>query len=530
VDPQNRTAYLNTASVDSIEDKGVSAEAHWRTPWLGDATLTSITAYRDNSEHVGADTDATLAPLVFTSPDFNFTRFRQFSQEFQYRGTSARLNWQVGFFYSNEKLDTGNFVQNGPALGAYLNVLSAGLLPANGYPANQGAIDVYHQREHSEAIYTQEEYKLTDRLSLIGGLRYTWEHKELDSLFTNNDTRNLCAQVLQAATHSPTPIPFSAYVNFPKSTFGTACLVNPAFNNLANTQTLDEGALTGTAKIQYRFSDAQMVYASYSRGNLAGGFNLAEVTLPFQGGAPNTSLAPATDTSFPSENVDAWEVGAKTQWLDRRLALNAAAFYQKYKDHQLNAFTGTQFVEFTIPEAITEGVELEAYYVPTPDLTLNAGVTYAYSYYPDNETNKQVLQAPGSNLFLLPGSRLSYAPLWSATAGASYKHPLFGNIDGFVNGDVKYTSSYSVGSDEDPVKNQPGFALVNASVGLTTHDQRYQLVLWGTNLFDQFYKQTAFDGVIQTFSVPPAANSALNNYYYYPGAPRMYGVTLRVKY
>ena len=104
------------------------------------------------------------------------------------------------------------------------------MLPANGYPQGQGAMDTYHQREHSEAIYTQEEFKLTDALSLIGGLRYTWEHKDLESLHSNNDTANLCANLLQAATGSPTPIPFSAYVLFRKATFGTACLVNPAFN------------------------------------------------------------------------------------------------------------------------------------------------------------------------------------------------------------------------------------------------------------------------------------------------------------
>lgn len=531
VSPQNRTAYLNRTTQDLITDQGVSAEAHWKTPWFGGATLTSITAYRDSQENVGGDTDATLADIDFTDPAFNFTRFRQFSEELQYRGSTDWLNWQVGFFYSHELLDTGNFVQNGTALGPYLNVLSNGLLPAAGYPQGEGAIDNYHQREHSEAIYTQEEFKLTQQLSLIAGLRYTWEHKSLDSQFANNDTANLCALSLQGATGAAGPIPFSQYVNFDKATFGTSCLVNPAFNGLNNHQSLDEGALTGTAKLQYKFSDEAMAYASYSRGNLVGGFNLAEVTLPFgPGGAPNTSLAPATDTSFPAENVDAYEIGTKTQWFDRRLSLDAAVFYQSYKNHQLNAFTGTQFVEFTIPEAQTVGAELEGLFAVTPDLTLNGGVTYAETTYPDDAKNKSVLQAPGSELFLLPGSRLSYAPLWSVTAGASYKHPITEAFDGFVNVDAKYSSSYQVGSDEDPNKMQDGFALVNASLGVSTHDKKYELSLWGTNLFNQFYKQTAFNGVLQTFSTPPAANPSMNNYYYYPGQPRFWGATLKVRF
>ena len=65
---------------------------------------------------------------------------------------------------------------------------------------------------------------------------------------------------------------------------------------------------------------------------------------------------------------------------------------------------------------------------------------------------------------------------------------------------------------------------------MTSHDQRYSLSIWATNIFDQFYKQTAFNGVIQTFSVPPAVNPAENNYYYFPAPPRFYGATLRVKY
>nr|MEA2798899.1 hypothetical protein [Phenylobacterium sp.] len=531
VNPQNNTAYLNLSQQDLITDQGISAEAHWKTPWLGAATLTSITAYRDSKENVGGDIDMTLADMVDANPAYNFTRFRQFSQEFQYRGSTERLNWQVGFFYSNELLDHQTFLQNGPALGPYLNVLSGGVLPASGYPVGQGATDLYHQKEHSEAIYTQEEFKLTDQLSLIGGLRYTWEHKDLESQYSNNDTANLCASLLQAATGSPTPISFSQYALFSKATFGTACLVNPAFNGLHTSQSIDEGALTGTAKLQYKFNDEAMAYASYSRGNLAGGFNLAETTLPLgPGGAPNTSLAPATNTSFPAENVDAYEMGAKTQWLDRRLSLNGALFYQSYKNHQLNAFTGTQFVEFTIPEAQTAGAELEGYFAATPDLTFNGGVTYAETTYPNDAKNRAVLQAPGSSLFLLPGSRLSYAPLWSATLGAGYKHPVVEGWDGFINVDAKYTSSYQVGSDEDPTKMQPGYALVNGSIGVTSHDKHLEFSIWATNLFNQFYKQTAYDGVLQTFSTPPAANPAQNNYYYYPGQPRFFGATLKVRF
>ncbi len=533
VSPHNFTAYLNRTSIEHVTDTGVSAQANWTSPWFNGAKLTSITAYRDNRDNYGGDTDSTLADIVYASPSQNYTHFRQFSEELQYRGSTARLDWQAGAFFSHEILDSGIDTQFGTQLGAYVAALST--LPAAGFPAGEGAIDRFHQVEDGQAVYTQETFKITDQLSITGGLRYSWEHKTLESNFTNNDTVGLCAAVLQGFKGSPTPIPFADYVNFSKAVFGTPCLINPAFDGLKTHQSLSEGALTGVARVQYKFDSSKMVYASYSRGNLVGGFNLAEVTQPFiptgsTSGAPNTSLAPQTDTAFPAENVDAYEIGAKTTWFDRRMSINGAAFYQSYINHQLNGFTGVQFVEFTIPEAVAEGVEAEVYWQASHDLTLNAGVTYADTFYPNSAKNKTSLQQPGSNLALLPGERLTYAPLWSAVAGASYQHTVFDSLKASATVDVKYSSAYSIGSDEDPTKNQPGFALVDATVGIATADQHISLSIWSTNLFNQFYRQTAFDGVIQTLSTPPAATPALNNYYYFPGQPRFFGATLKVKF
>lgn len=534
VSSENHTAYLNRTNIEHIVDQGVSANANWTTPWFNGAKLTSITAYRDNRDTSGGDADGTLADILYTTPANNFTQFKQFSEELQFRGNTDRLDWQFGAFFSHEVLDNGLFNQFGTQLGTYVAALST--LPAAGFQAGEGAIERYHQVENGQAIYTQDSFKITDKLSIIGGLRYTWEHKALDSAFTDNDTTGLCAGVVQAVLKSPTPVPYAAYVFLPKSALGTPCLIDPAFKGISTHQTLSEEALTGTVKLQYKFNASDMAYASYSRGNLVGGFNLAEVTLPCVGsacgttaGSPNSSLAPQLDTHFPGEWVDAYEIGAKTAWFDRRMVLNAAIFYQTYTNHQLNAFTGTQFVESTIPEATAEGVEFESAVAVTHDLRLNAGLTYADTYYPNDAKNNNALAS--SNLYLLPGKRLSYAPLWSASAGVSYEHPIFNGFKGSATLDVKYNSDYQVGSDEDPSKNQAAYALVDATVGVATPDGRVSVKLWATNLFNQFYKQAAYDGVIQTLSTPqPANHPELNNYYYFPSPPRFWGMTLKVKY
>jgi iron complex outermembrane recepter protein len=538
VNKNNLTAYLNASDFEHIQDAGISAQADWNTPWLNDALLTSITAYRDWRDRGSGDTDATLADILDT-PGTASTEFKQFSEELRYTGDVGRLTWQVGALYTHEELDVATPLNNGVDLGPYLDILTANNgpfaaftynPPGGAYPVGEGTFDQYHQIEQSESVYTQDDFKITDALTLTGGIRYTEEHKSLDTLYNNNDTSGTCAHFEAVAIGLGVPLT--------KANLGTDCFINPAFKGLHTDQAFSEGAVTGTAKATYRFNDDIMTYASYSRGNLVGGFNLAEVTTPV-GNNPNASLTPQANTQFPAEFVDAYEIGSKVEFLEKRLLVTSDLFYQSYKNFQLNAFTGTQFVESTIPQAVSRGAEIQAYYNATDDLTLDFGVTYADTYYPDSAQNQAALgnNVPGSPLyqstplFRLPGSQLSFAPYWSITPGVFYKHEVMDGYVATINFDAKYQSSYNTGSDHDPVKLQKGFVLVNGRTGIGPDDGLWSLEFWSTNLFNQRYKQTAYDGVFQTFSVPqPSSNSALNNYDYFPGQPRFVGITLRLRY
>jgi iron complex outermembrane recepter protein len=538
VSPTNLTAYLNEASEEHIQDAGISAQADWSTHWLNNAVLTSITAYRDWRDHGAGDTDATLADILDT-PDTAATEFKQFSEELRYQGEVGLLTWQVGALYTHEELDVATPLNNGTLLGPYLDILTAGNgpfaaftynPPGGAYPVGEGSFDQFHQIEHSISFYTQDDFKVTDALTLTGGLRFTDEHKSLATLYNNNDTSGTCAHFEGVAIGLGLPLT--------KAVLGTDCFINPAFKGLQTSQAFDQPAVTGTAKAVYRFTDDAMAYASYSRGNLVGGFNLAEVTTAV-GNNPNASLTPLTNTQFPAEEVNAYEVGSKVQLFGKSMLVTGDLFYQAYRNFQLNAFTGTQFVESTIPQAISEGAEIQGYWNATSDLMLNLGITYANTYYPNSAENQAALgnNNPASPLyqatplFRLPGSQLSFAPYWSIAPGVFYQHEVFDGFRATFNVDAKYQSSYNTGSDHDPVKLQRGFALFNARVGIGSDDGLWSLELWSTNLFDKHYKQTAYDGVFQTFSVPqPSSVPGLNNYDYFPGQPRFFGVTLRLKY
>jgi outer membrane receptor protein involved in Fe transport len=534
----NVTASINFSPFEHIRDEGISAQIDWKTPWFGGAKLTSITALRDWGDKAVTDSDYTQADLLNTFPA-NVTDFKQFSEEVRLNGDNGRLSWQVGAFYSHEDLDVFAPLSFGKDINLYLAILTSGAgpfatgtyhPPGGAFPDGVGARDAYHQREHSISFYTQDDFKITDRLIITGGIRFTSEHKSLLSNYNNTDTAGTCAHFTAIAIGLGLPLT--------KAILGIPCLDNPAFFGLNTQQSFTENDVTGTAKLTYHFTNETMAYASYSRGNLVAGFNLAEVTTAV-GNDPNASLVPDANTFFPAEFVDAFEVGGKSELLGRRLLLTVAAFYQKYQNFQLNAFTGTQFVESTIPDALSEGIETEDYWRVTNDLTLNFGVTYANTVYTKSAANQAALgnNIPGSPffqstpLFRLPGSHPSFAPVWSLVGGINYSHPFLNGLKWTINFNGKFQSAYNTGSDHDPVKTQQAYALFNARLAIGSENGHWSLEGWATNLFNTHYSQAIFDGVIQTFSAPqPSSIPGLNNYDYFPGQPRFYGLTLRVKY
>jgi outer membrane receptor protein involved in Fe transport len=121
--------------------------------------------------------------------------------------------------------------------------------------------------------------------------------------------------------------------------------------------------------------------------------------------------------------------------------------------------------------------------------------------------------------------------LWSLVAGAEYQHNLSNGLLWTSSFDVKYQSTYNTGSDHDPVKTQPGYSIVDARIGLGSSDKRWAVELWAKNLFNQHYAQAIFNGFGQTLSPGhPSVNPADNDYLYFRGEPRFYGVALKFKY
>ncbi|MCL1633255.1 TonB-dependent receptor [Luteimonas sp. SX5] len=568
-DPYARQAWSNRSTEQDIKDKGLSAEVNWNTPWFDGATLTSITAWRDWGSINGLDFDFSSADLLYrdAKKDESFTGFETFTQEFRLTGATEKVDWMFGAFYSDEDLERNETYRIGSAYEPYLSIALLSLInPAlGGSPtaplflsdvtgvapgtvfAGFGANDKYKQNAKSFALFTNNTWHATEGLDLTLGLRYTTEDKELDSRYSNPNGSPGCRSYFgpngqispeaigRLATALTTRgVPFA---NLPPAQqqalisriVGFSCLpwANIAHDGRATHQEREEKEWSGTLKAAYRWNDQVMAYGSVARGYKAGGFNLDRVQSNNGLSIGTDGLIPVNDTSFPGEFVDSYELGTKTTWLGGNLLLNGSLFYQKYEDFQLNSFLGTSFVVRSIPEVISKGVDTELLWQANKGLLLQGGLMYADTRYGDEAPTADFV-APAGNLYKLPGSQVSFAPYWSATAAVTYEWEFANSLMARFNLGAKYMSDYNTGSDLDPEKMQDAYTIVNARVGFGASNKRWMVELWALNLTDEEYAQVGFDAPLQ--NVSPAPGNPFNSYNAFLGAPRTYGMTFRFSY
>jgi iron complex outermembrane receptor protein len=518
-DPFARVAFANRSDGQQIRDMGVSAELEFERSF---GKITSITAWRSFESTIGQDADYSTGDVLWrNSRGPNANEFEQLSEELRFSGESDRLEWMVGAFYASEDLDSDLNLRYGADFETYYSlVLSAGMAPTlvntltgrpaqTAYPTGAGYQDTFEQSSDSIALFTNETFHFTDRLHGTLGLRYTNEQKDLDSSYTNSDNGAGCAASRARYPIISAVLPAAAVPGW--YNFGCATFADPIYNGVDTSQSIDESETSGTVKLAFDFNDQLMSYLSYARGYKASGFNLDRERTPIAStGAP--LFAFDGDTSFKPETVDSYELGVKYASPGHMLRLNTSLFSQKYEDFQLNTFTGISFVVVSIPEVTSEGVDLDFDLAPTDGLVFNAGVTYAKTEYGD-------FVPPFAALFRLPNAQMSFAPEWSASLATTYEHNLGSSMLWRFNVGAKYTSEYNTGSDLNPAKLQDAMTLVNARLGIGAQNKKWLLEAWAQNLTDEEYYQVVFDATLQT-----------GTFNAYLGAPRTYGLTLRMQF
>lgn len=434
--------------------------------------------------------------------------------------------------------------------------------------------DRYFQNGTNWAVFTHNIVHITDTVDLTLGLRYTKDKKKFDATFGNDNTVCTANQAALGPLLAGPLGPTAAGI------IGLSCQGNSTaeLNGVSIRDDRSEDQITGTAILSWKPVDDLLVYGSFARGYKAGGFNLDRSALKSPvptfaslGGAQ----ALVGNLQFDPELVDSYELGAK--FSNGPFGLSVSAFRSDFSSFQLNTFNGTVFLVQNVngcdnlvggpnadtdqnlsaagtnfnatPNATgscakgditygvrTQGLELEASLTPARNFRMAAGLTYAKTTYRDDLIGTKNGAPLDSALRKLPGDNLSNAPEIVATSSVTWTPDIGSNgMSGLVYIDGRMTSDYNTGSDLFPQKEQDGFAVFNARIGLRGADEAWGIELWGQNIFNQDYAQVAFNSPFQAGqSSAPFVDSQ------YPGGrqifsqflaePRTYGITLRGKF
>lgn len=535
----------NRKQQDETDQAGISTELTWD---LAQSQVTSITAYREWETVIVGDVDFSGADLLFyqdTSKPRS-QKFETFTQEFQWQGAWEGGSWLVGLFYADEVL-SGKF---SPRYGADMNAYAErfvngatgvpnGYATATTYPAGpvpsgsgaqaqfingEGINDRSEQNSESIAIFTQEDFDLTDRLVLTVGARYTREEKDMTvdaaSEFSpigsgpGGGGGNPClAAAANAATAQATgqPAPTQAFYNGARDIIcGIAAITGPLITDGRYTSDRKDTELTGTVKLAYTTQNDSLLFANVARGFKGGGYNQSRLSLlPL-----NSSGDPL---EFDAEKADTIELGIKTHLAERTVSLNATLFYSEFEDYQLGQFDGITLKTFSIDKIESEGLEVESLWRATEGLTVTGAFVYTNNRYPDDSNIDTI--APTTDGNKRAGARLNNE--WAATAGVTYTTSVSDDLIGTAHMDGRYTSNDSANSSLDEDFDEPGYTVFNARLGLTNTARSWEVELWSRNLSDREYTPIRFDP-------PPiqgrGGNGRIGDFI---GEPRTFGLTAR---
>ena len=481
----------------NMESYGVSGEVDWDT---GPVSLTSITAYRWWDWYPANDTDSLALSVNLKGQQVNFQR--QFSQELRLASNGKHfIDYQAGLYYFWQTVRGYGQTQYGKDFAAYnLNpaapTYSPTVLANTALALTNFEADSYSDPQtKSYAAFGQIDAHLTRGLTLTAGLRFTHEDKKGGftrfQIPSGLDLTGLDAGTLTAIT----------------------AIRNAAANQVSNINFYardKSDALSGLATLSYQATPDVLLYGTYSRGNKSGGLNVTA------GGILNPVVRP--------EKVDNFEVGFKTQFLNRTVTANAAAFLTNVSDYQANitvpiagSTAALQYIS-NIPKVRSKGIEADLAYSPSKWVNLAASLAYTDAKY---VTYVNAPNAPENNPAVNPTQNLSGVALpgvskYAYTLSGDLAQPVGDDFEAYVHADWLHRSSFNSSATNSIYAVVPAYGILSGRLGLRTANGRYDFSFWVRNLLNENYYITRGGG---NFGLITAAI----------GDPRTFGATLRAK-
>ncbi|MGD9471703.1 MAG: TonB-dependent receptor [Novosphingobium sp.] len=426
--------------------------------------ITSVTSWDKGKLHFREDSDGSDRQIL-TAPYFD--RASQFAQDLRLTSDfDGPFNFILGAYFNREK------VFNASAYEIGLDVDTDGQPGVTSADCALSGFDgclfrnQFDQLKKSYALYSDVSFKVTDALTIRGGLRYTHD-KGVQSDFTAN-------------VYGPDEILVSTIIPSTTLRYST--------NNLS-----------GKIGLDYKINRDVMIYASFSRGYRAPSFNAQAFFDPRE-----LSVAKA-------EKINAYEMGVKSQFLDRRITLNAAVFQYDYTDQQFLNYDGSTGVQtlLNVSKSRIRGGEAELTARATDFLTLRASVGVLDAKVKSGELS-------GTDV---AGNRLLNAP--KLNFGGGVEITAMENESGKVSlhGDLSYASSQYFDIYNTPRLKQKAYALLSGHIDWESSDGKYFASIWGKNLTNKFYFTSRVDLL-----------GAFGYDYNHIGTPRTYGGTVGIKF
>ncbi len=444
-------------------------------------TATSITSFSKYSEKYSVDRDGTSLKGAGVNADGSVDTF---TQEVRLSGDTDRLNWLVGANYATNDVISANDILTGDSTNTA--ILAGG-------PFIRESTTTITQDIEEYAVFGNLEYQLNDKLSVLGGARYTKTTNDFTSCMRGDIGMQASFTFLARVFNNDFTLPAAGpqdCLNLDQNTFRN--IITPY------EETLKEDNVSWRAGVNYKANEDTLLYGLVSRGYKSGSFP----TIP---ASTTAQFAPVTQ-----ESVTAYEVGAKLSLMDRLLQLNVAGFHYQYDDKQVRGLivdpVFNQLEQLVnVPESEINGAEAELTIRPTKGLTILGAATYV-----DTEV-KEFTGINNERVFDdYSGSALPFSPKWHLLANVNYEWDLSQNYGGFVGSNILHNSKTSSTLGDAPSSVIDNFTTVDVRAGITSFDNGWRFSLWARNVFDEEYWTNQFvtQDVIVRYNAKPATYGA----------------------
>ena len=421
------TIDINNPGYNRLDWDAVTLESNWRA---NVGVITNILGYRRLDQGASDDIDAQPVMLFHA---FDKLRQHQLSDELRYSGRFFdRLDVTAGLYYFNQSF---NYLERRVLFGGAIDSTLGGKIDDTNY-----------------AVFAQADYRLVPSFGLIAGGRFTSETKSaLIATFIPSTAGSRCNFATETCRY-----------NFP----------GPGFPGVPGKDSWDN--FLPKLGFEWQPEDRVLVYGNWSRGVRSGGYNVRDAAFAI----------PIAPGPYGPERQDAFELGWKSDWFERRLRVNGAVFYDEIKDLQRDVNStdpavGVVQTTRNTADATIKGAELEVVGALGDNLVLSANAGYT-----DGKYDKIFFDLDGGGIgssdLHLGIPRLSK---WSYSVGATYTRPLGGDYRFEFRTDYGYRSR-AASTDDNRVFLAP-IENLSAGASLVLPAGHWVLSVYGRNLLDK---------------------------------------------